>query len=131
MIRAASRAAVRATASSAVAASAVMSATAAAMEAAATTTAVETTTTAAAVTRAPALRERGRRANQRHGSDCAEQNLEESGPVHGCYLHPANPQRCGRPERRGDSTSIRLAPSTVGCKLVKSFTFSQSRQERK
>jgi hypothetical protein len=101
MIRAASSAAVSPTASSAVASSAVMSAAApAAVEATASTTAVETTTTAAAaVTAATTLRERSRRAKQRHRSDCAKQNLEESGPVHGCNLHPATlPKRCGRPE---------------------------------
>ena len=90
MIRAASRAAVSPTASSAGAASAVMSAAApAAVEAASSTTAVETTTTATAVTAATTLRECSRRAKHRHRSDCAKQYLEESGPVHGCNLHPA------------------------------------------
>jgi hypothetical protein len=62
----------------------------AAVEAAASTTAMETTTAAAtAVTAATTLRECSRRAKHRHRSDCAKQYLEESGPVHGCNLHPA------------------------------------------
>jgi hypothetical protein len=60
---------------------------------ASTTTAVEAaTTTPTTVTTATALRERSRRAQQRHGSDCAKHNLEESGPVHGFNLHPATTQ---------------------------------------
>jgi len=69
------------------------------VEAAASATAVEATTAApAAVTAATTLRERSRRAKQRHRSDCAKQNLEESGPVHGCNLHPATTQKV-RPAR--------------------------------
>jgi hypothetical protein len=59
---------------------------------ASTTTAVEAATTPTTVTTATTLRERSRRAKQRHGSDCAKQNLEESGPVHGFNLHPATTQ---------------------------------------
>lgn len=51
----------------------------AAMEATASTTTVTATTT---------LCECSRRAKQRHRSDCREENLKISGPVHGCYLHP-------------------------------------------
>jgi hypothetical protein len=59
---------------------------------ASSTTAVEAATTTATVTAATMLRERSRRGKQRHGSDCAEQNLEERGPVHVCYLHPTTTQ---------------------------------------
>jgi hypothetical protein len=66
---------------------------AAVVRATASTSAVEAaTTTPTTVTTATALRERSRRAQQRHGSDCAKHNLEESGPVHGFNLHPATTQ---------------------------------------
>ncbi len=71
----------------------------AAMKAASTTSAVETTasttsaveTTAAsatAMTATTTLRERSRRAKQRQRCKYREDNLETSGPVHGCHLHP-------------------------------------------
>jgi hypothetical protein len=60
---------------------------------ASTTAAMESAATAStAVTATTMLRERSRRGQQRHGSDCAKQNLEESGPVHICYLHPTSTQ---------------------------------------
>jgi hypothetical protein len=66
-------------------------ATAAVVSATASTTApVEAATTAAVA--AAMLREHSRRAKQRHGSDRSKQNLEESGPVHVCYLHPTTTQ---------------------------------------
>ena len=95
MIRAATRAAVSSTARSAIAAaSAVMSTatTTATVETTASTTAVEAAATSTTMTATTMLRERTRRAEQRHGSDCAKQNLEESGPVHVCYLHPTATQ---------------------------------------
>ena len=58
----------------------------------ASTTAVEAAATSTTMTATTMLRERTRRAEQRHGSDCAKQNLEESGPVHVCYLHPTATQ---------------------------------------
>jgi hypothetical protein len=59
---------------------------------ASTTAAMEAATTSTAVTATTMLRESSRRGKQRHGSDCAKQNLEESGPVHVCYLHPTSTQ---------------------------------------
>jgi hypothetical protein len=59
---------------------------------ASTTAAMEAATTSTAVTATTTLRESSRRGKQRHGSDCAKQNLEESGPVHVCYLHPTSTQ---------------------------------------
>ncbi|HEY4951308.1 MAG TPA: hypothetical protein VIH88_13305 [Candidatus Acidoferrales bacterium] len=76
----------------------------AAMKAAATTSAaVEPTATTSAdveaaasatttVTATTTLCECSRRAKQRHRSDCREENLKISGPVHGCYLHPTTSQ---------------------------------------
>ena len=67
------------------------------MKAAGTTSAVETTasttsavetTAASAMTATTTLRERSRRAKQRQRCKYREDNLETSGPVHGCYLHP-------------------------------------------
>jgi hypothetical protein len=68
-------------------------ATTAAMEAAASTTsAVEAAASATTVPTATALRERSRRAKQRHRSDCGEEKLKISGLFHGCYLHRATSQ---------------------------------------
>ncbi len=50
------------------------------------------TSASTAVTATAMLRERCRRGKQRHGSDCAEQNLKKSGPIHVCYLHPTSTQ---------------------------------------
>ena len=61
----------------------------AAMKAASTTSAVETTAASATAMTAPTtLRERSRRAKQRQRCKYREDNLETSGPVHGCHLHP-------------------------------------------
>jgi hypothetical protein len=85
------------TASAEATAAAVVSApasTTAAVEATASaTTAVETAAPAATtVTATTTLRKCSRRAKQRHRSDCREENLKISGPVHGCYLHPTTSQ---------------------------------------
>jgi hypothetical protein len=91
MVCAATRGAVSATGSAT--SSAVMAAaTAAIVSATASTTATVEAATTTAVTTATMLRERSRRAKQRHGSDRAKQNLEESGRVHVCYLHPTTTQ---------------------------------------
>jgi hypothetical protein len=67
--------------------------TTATVEAATTSTAtMEAATTSTAVAATTMLRESSRRGKQRHGSDCAKQNLDESGPVHVCYLHPTSTQ---------------------------------------
>jgi hypothetical protein len=68
------------------------------MKAAATSTVEPTATTTAAVeaaasattamTAATTLCERSRRAKQRQRCKYREDNLETSGPVHSCYLHP-------------------------------------------
>jgi hypothetical protein len=97
MVCAATRRAVTATRSAVAASSAVMSAAATATattveSTASTTAAMEAATTSTAVTATTMLRESSRRGKQRHGSDCAKQNLEESGPDHVCYLHPTSTQ---------------------------------------
>jgi hypothetical protein len=93
----ASATAVSRTASVVAATAAVVSATAtttASVEAAASaTTAVEAAASpATTVTATTPLRECSRRAKQCHRSDCREENLKISGPVHGCYLHPTTSQ---------------------------------------
>src|SRR5271154_666978 len=83
------------TAAGSTASSAVMPAatTAAVVSATASTTTVEAATTTPTTVTAPTmLRERSRRGKQRHGSDCAKQNLKKRGPVHVCYLHPTSSQ---------------------------------------
>ena len=61
----------------------------AAVETTASSTAtVETAATATtAVTATTVLRERSGRAEQRHGSECAKENIKERGLLHVCYLH--------------------------------------------
>ena len=68
--------------------------TSAAVEPTATTSAdVEAAASATTtVTATTTLCECSRRAKQRHRSDCREENLKISGPVHGCYLHPTTSQ---------------------------------------
>jgi hypothetical protein len=55
---------------------------------ASTTAAVEAAASATTVTTAATLRERSRRAKQRHRSDCREEKLQTSGLIHVWYLHP-------------------------------------------
>jgi hypothetical protein len=66
--------------------------TTATVEAAASTTATVEAASSTTVTATTTLRECSRRAKQRHRSDCREENLKISGPVHGCYLHPTTSQ---------------------------------------
>jgi hypothetical protein len=91
MVCAATGGAVTATRSAVASSTAVVSAatpTATVEPTASTTATMEAATTSTAMTATTMLRESSRRGKQRHGSDCAKQNLEESGPVHVCYLHP-------------------------------------------
>src|SRR5271155_2322553 len=72
----------------------VVSATAAStVEATATAaTTVEAATAATAVTATTTLRESSRRAKQRQSCEYREDNLETSGPIHVCTLHPNTSQ---------------------------------------
>jgi hypothetical protein len=68
---------------------------------ASTTAAVRAAATSATVTATAMLRKCGRRAKQRHRSDCSEEKPNTSGPFHVCTLHPTTSQAmraAGTPE---------------------------------
>ena len=92
------------------------SSTAAVETSATATTAVETTATATtAVTAATVLRERNRRAEQRHGSECAKYNFKERGLRHVHYLHQITSQVV---QAAGSSGAILHQLDSRGARLV-------------
>ena len=84
--------------------------------AASSTATVETSATATtAVTAATVLRERSRRAEQRHGSECAKYNFKERGLRHVHYLHQITSQVV---QAAGSSGAILHQLDSRGARLV-------------
>jgi hypothetical protein len=89
--------------------------TAAVETAAATAATVESTAATTAVTATTVLRERSRRAQQRHGSECAKDNFKERGLRHVYYLHQITSQVV---QAAGSSESILHQFDSRGARLV-------------